>query len=173
MSKFKRLFEEKVDERQRMDLLCIEHYGFWLMFWLLTAEMIIQGIILDGGDKILGEGIVFMIVAVFVSIGWAWKGVWNYQSRKVPGVKSYLAYSFLAAIIVVILRILGDVRDSSENIEMILNNAVITAIYTFSITFIFFLIGGGIAKMREKKLALKETEDVENDEDEEDETMDR
>lgn len=165
MSKFKKLFEEKVDERQRMDLLCIEHYGFWLMFWLLTVEMVIQGIILDGGDKILGEGIVFMIVAVFVTIGWAWKGVWSYQSRKVPGVKSYLAYSLLASIIVGILRILGDVRDSSENIEMILNNAVITAIYTFGITFIFFLIGGGFTKIREKKLETEAEEDNEDGED--------
>ncbi|EOS73582.1 MAG: hypothetical protein OSJ60_13475 [Lachnospiraceae bacterium] len=165
MSKFKRLFEEKVDERQKMDLLMVEHYGFWLMFWLLLAEMIIQGIILDEGDKILGEGIVFMVVAVFVTVSWAWKGVWSYQSKKVPGIKSYLVYSLWPALIVGALRILSGVKENSGNMEMVLNISAISAAYTFSISFLIFLIGGGFAKMREKKLETEAAEEAEDEED--------
>ncbi len=165
MSKFKRLFEEKVDERQKMDLLMVEHYGFWLMFWLLLAEMIIQGIILDEGDKILGEGIVFMVVAVFVTVSWAWKGVWSYQSKKVPGIKSYLVYSLWPALIVGALRILSGVKENSGNMEMVLNISAISAAHTFSISFLIFLIGGGLAKMREKKLETEAAEEAEDEED--------
>lgn len=81
MSWLKKLFEKKVDERQEMDLLQIEHYGFWLMFWMLLVEIVIQGVVLDGGDKIVGEWIVFMATCVFVVIGWIRKGVWSYQAK--------------------------------------------------------------------------------------------
>ena len=78
MNWLKKIFNKKVDERQEMDLLRVEHYSFWLMFWLLAIEIIVQGIILDGGDKILGEWIVFMATAVFSVAGFIRKGVWSY-----------------------------------------------------------------------------------------------
>lgn len=166
MNWFKKLFEKKVDERQEMDLLRVEHYGFWFMYWMLLAAIIIQGVILDKGDKILGEWVVFMATCVFVVIGWTRKGVWNYQTKKVPGVKHYLIYSLIAAVICGLLGALSAFKEDSGNLSAILLRAVVSAISTFVITFIVFLIGGGIAKKMEKKLEL---EAIEDDEDEEDE----
>lgn len=108
MNRFKNLFAKKVDERQEMDLLKVEHYSFWLMYYLLLIEIVIQGIILDEGDKIIGEWIVFMIVSVFALAGWIRKGVWSYQAKKVPGVKSYLRYSLLTAVLGGLWDSLGD-----------------------------------------------------------------
>lgn len=161
MSLIKNLFAKKVDERQEMDLLKVEHYSFWLMYHLLIIEMVIQGIILDGGNKIIGEWIVFTIVSVFALVGWTRKGVWSYQSRKVPGVKSYLWYSLLAAVLGGILGFLGGWKWNAGNIPMLMLNVVSMAVGSFAGAFLLFLIGGGIARKREKKLEMEAAEDEE------------
>lgn len=163
MSWLKKLFEKKVDERQEMDLLRVEHYGFWFMYWLLLAVIIIQGVILDKGDKILGEWIVFMATCVFVVIGWLRKGVWSYQTKKVPGVKYYLIYSLVAAVICGLLGALFGFKENPDHLSAILFRAVVSSINVFAITFVVFLIAGGIAKRREKKLELEAIEDEENE----------
>lgn len=165
MSWLRKLFEKKVDERQEMDLLQIEHYGFWLMFWMLLAEIIIQGVVLDGGDKIFGEGIVFMGTCVFVVIGWIRKGVWSYQAKKVPGVKSYLLYSLITALISGALGALMGVKENPGNLSAIMFRGVMVAVNALWVTFFVLLVVGGIAKGREKKLEMEAiAEDEEGEE---------
>lgn len=164
MSWFKNFFTKKVDERQERDLLLVEHYSFWLMFWLLAIEIIIQGIFLDDGDKILGEWIVFMITAVFAVAGFTRKGVWSYQSKKVPGVKSYFLYSVVAGIVGGVLGFLGGMKRSPGNQAEIFSNVVGMATGIFAISFVGFAILGTITKHREKKLELEEIDDEEDEE---------
>lgn len=159
MNRFKNLFAKKVDERQEMDLLKVEHYSFWLMYYLLLIEIVIQGIILDEGDKIIGEWIVFMIVSVFALAGWIRKGVWSYQAKKVPGVKSYLRYSLLTAVLGGALGFLGGLKRNSGNISALMMSVVCVAVWSFAGAFILFVIGGGIAKKREKRLEMEAIED--------------
>ena len=124
--------------------------------------MIIQGIFLGEGDKILGEWIVFMVVSVFALIGWTRKGVWSYQSRKVPGVRCYLGYSLIAGVVGAILGYCGGLR-WTEDVPALLASAMVTAISAFGLAFIIFLIVGNIAKKREKKLELEAIEDEDED----------
>lgn len=159
MNRFKNLFTKKVDERQEMDLLKVEHYSFWLMYYLLLIEIVIQGIILDEGDKIIGEWIVFMIVSVFALAGWIRKGVWSYQAKKVPGVKSYLRYSLLTAVLGGALGFFGGLKRNSGNISALMMSVVCVAVWSFAGAFLLFLIGGGIAKKREKRLEMEAIED--------------
>ena len=163
MNQLKDLFAKKVDERQEMDLLRVEHNSFYLMYFLLLIEMVIQGIILDGGDKIFGEWIVFMIVSAFALAGWMRKGVWNYQHRKVPGIKSHLLGSLAAGVVGGILGFCGGLKRSPGNIPAIIMLVVCTAAGTFAATFVISLIGGVIARNREKKLEMEAIEDDEED----------
>lgn len=163
MNRLKDLFAKKVDERQEMDLLRVEHNSFWLMYILLLIEMVIQGIILDGGDKIFGEWIVFMIVSAFALAGWVRKGVWSYQHRKVPGIKSHLLGSLAAGVVGGILGFCGGLKWNSGNIPALMINVVCMAVYTFSATFVLSLIGGAIARKREKKLEMEAIEDDEEE----------
>lgn len=164
MSWFKKMFEKKVDERQEMDLLRMEHCGFWLMYWLLLAEIIIQGVILDGGDKIFGEGLVFMVVCVYIVVECIRKGVWSYQTKKIPGVKYYLIYSLAAAGACGMLGALFGIKKNPGNLSAILSRAVVSAFNAYIITFIVLLIAGEITKKRVKKLELKAIEDDEESE---------
>ncbi len=164
MNQLKDLFAKKVDERQEMDLLRVEHNSFYLMYFLLLIEMVIQGVILDGGDKIFGEWIVFMIVSAFALVGWMRKGVWNYQHRKVPGIKSHLLASLAAGVFGGILGFCGGLKRSPGNIPAIMMLVICTAAGTFAATFVICLIGGVIARKREKKLEMEAIEDDEEDE---------
>lgn len=168
MNWFKKLFSKKVDERQEMDLLRVEHYSFWLMFWLLAIEIVVQGIILDGGDKILGEWIVFIVTAVFSVAGFTRKGVWSYQAKKVPGVKSYFLYSIVAGVAGGAISFLGMFKRSHGNLQAVMAATIGTATGIFVISFIGFSVLGTITRHRERKLELEAMEE-DTDEDEEDE----
>lgn len=163
MNWLKKMFAKKVDERQEMDLLRIEHSGFWLMYFLLFIEIIIQGMILGEHDKIVGEGIVFVVVSVFLLIGCARKGVWTYQSQKVPGVKSYLWYSLVAGVLAGIIGVFNGLKWTG-NVPALMANMIVMAAGTFVLTFIVFLIVGGITKKREKKLEMEAIGDDGEDE---------
>ena len=159
----KKIFAKKVDERQEMDLLRIEHYSFWLMYFLLFIEIVIQGFILGEHDKVEGELIVFLVASAFLLIGCARKGVWSYQSQKVPGVKSYLLYSLIAGVISGIIGVFNGLKWTG-NVPALMANMIVMAAGTFVLTFIVFLIGGSITKKRVKKLEMEAMEDDEEDE---------
>ena len=163
MNQLKDLFAKKVDERQEMDLLQVEHNSFYLMYFLLLIEMVIQGIILDEGDKIFGEWIVFMIVSAFALVGWTRKGVWSYQYRKVPGIKSHLLGSLAAGVVGGILGFCGGLKRNPGNISALMMVVVCMAAGTFVATFVLFLICGAIARKREKKLEMEAIEDEEKE----------
>lgn len=150
-------FEKKVDERQEMDLLKVEHYGFWFMYWMLFVASIVQGLFMkDGGKLAIGELIVFMSTSVFVLIGFMRKGVWSYQSRKVPGVKSYLKYSLIVMIVAGLpFGILFGFRNHQDYLPGILSCVAFYMVLMFGVSFISYLIVGSITKKREKTLAEK------------------
>ena len=158
-------FEKKVDERQEMDLMKVEHIGFWLMYYMLLAAILVQSFFFEDGFRLAAaEWIIFMLTSIICVIGWIRKGVWNYQTRKIPGVRSYLLYSIITALgfgIPFVLFFAFKWNDTS--LKVIAIRIVIMAASLFVITFAAFLIAGTIAKRREKKLA---EQDFEEDEEE-------
>lgn len=164
MSWLKKVFSKKVDERQERDLMVVEHYGFWLMYWMLFAALVIQGMIMDKGDQVQGEWIVFMVTSVFVLIGWVRKGVWSYQSKKIPGMKACLRYSLIAGIVGGILGAISGLKWHQDNINGVLIYVAVDAGMIFVITFVVFVILTSIGRRRERML---EFEAIEEDEEEE------
>ncbi len=163
MEGFKKLFEKKVDERQEMELMKVERIGFWVMFWMLLVLMIVEGIIMEGGAKLAaGEWLVFMTGCLVIIIGCARKGVWNYQSRKVPGVKSWFMYSLAGAAAGMVLGLITGLKIGDGNVAGIIYCMVAFAVCIFALCFIAFAIVGSITKVRESKL-----EELAYDDDEE------
>lgn len=161
-------FEKKVDERQEMDLLKVEHLGFWFMYGMLFIALMVQGIFMEGGGKvIIGEMIVFMSTSIFVLVGWMRKGVWSFQARKVPGVKAYLRYSLIVMVVAgVPFGLLFGLRWHQGYLPGILFTVVFYMVLMFVISFTGYWIVGSITRKREKTLeeqALSE-EDSEDEE---------
>lgn len=159
-------FKKNVDERQEMDLLRVEHFGFWFMYWMLFAALIIQGLFMDDSSKrAAGEWIVFMSTSIVVLIGCIRKGVWSFHAKKVPGVKSYLLYSLAASVLAGIpFGILFGLRAGGNSLKEIIIFIVYYMVLMYIITFAGFLLAGTIAKKREAALANRDFEDEDEEE---------
>lgn len=160
-------FEKKVDERQEMDLLKVEHFGFWLMYYMLLAAILIQSIFFEDGFHLAaGEWIIFMLISIICVVGWVRKGVWTYQSRKIPGVRSYLLYSTVTAFGVGIpFAVLFAFKGNDISFKGIAMRIIIMVVTLFVISFPTFFIVGTIAKRREKALAEQNFDDDDYEED--------
>ncbi|MBO5057166.1 MAG: hypothetical protein J6C64_12540 [Lachnospiraceae bacterium] len=160
-------FKKRVDERQEMDLLKVEHFGFWFMYWMLFAALIIQGLFMeDGVKRAAGEWIVFMSTSVVVLIGCVRKGVWSFHTRKVPGIKAYLLYSLIASVLAgVPFGILFGLRANGNSLKGIILFIVYYMVLMYIITFAGFLIVGTIARKREAALANQDFEEEDDEED--------
>lgn len=160
-------FEKKVDERQEMDLLKVEHFGFWLMYYMLLAAILIQTIILNKDFEVAaGEWIIFMSITIISLIGWIRKGVWGYHTRKVPGIRSCLLYSILTSIGVgTVFGLLFAFKWNNTSPKGIAVYIIMTVASLFVISCPAFLLAGALTKQREKRLAGQDFE--EDDEEEE------
>ena len=151
-----------VDERQERELLKVEHYGFWIMFWALFASIIFQIIFFDNGTSLVGgEMVVLLISAVAIIIGCCIKGVWCYTSE--PTVKNYLIYDVLFTILYGIIFGVERYMHSNyfrNNIKMFVLTIGIFSAFMFVFIFVLLFISGEIVKKRRTKL-----EDQFNDDD--------
>lgn len=70
--------KSNLDERQEMQLLKIEHRGFWFAFLALAISLLIQtGMGMNGFRTIAGEFIVFMLLAIYMVIACIKNGIWD------------------------------------------------------------------------------------------------
>lgn len=165
MSGLKKLFEKKVDERQEMELMKVERMGFWVMYFMLFAIIVIDWILkFDFLDPMLGIWLTFMVGSMIIIIGCGRKGLWTYQSRKVPGIKSWLMYSLIAGVFNMIVGLIYGLRLPMEDPITVMACMIGFGVFTFILTFIVFAIYGSITKKQEEKL---EAINYEDDDDEE------
>lgn len=86
-----------IDERQRMELLEVEHIGFWTMFYGLVIILLGQLIFLDW-RLIVGEGIALLIGSVVLMVGCLRRGLWDYATT--PSQSTYLVSAAIAAFLI-------------------------------------------------------------------------
>lgn len=148
-------FKKQVDERQEMDILWVEHYGFWFMYWMLLAVLLVQGILMDGGARLAaGEWIVFMTTSIFILVGMVRKGVWSFQAKKVPGVKNFLIYSCIAAVLIGMpFGILFGIRWHKGDVQALMATVIVHMLIMFIISFALFWVVGSLTRKREAFLA--------------------
>ena len=85
-----------IDERQRMELLEVEHIGFWTMFYGLVIILLGQLIFLDW-RLIVGEGIALLMGSVVLMVGCLRRTV-DYATT--PSQSTYLVSAAVAAFLI-------------------------------------------------------------------------
>ena len=91
--------KSNLDERQEMQLLQIEHRGFWFAFWALVISLLIQtGMGIDGFRSIAGEFIVFMLLGIYMVIACIRNGIWDRKLK--PTRKNNIIASTIAGAVV-------------------------------------------------------------------------
>ena len=92
--------KNNLDEMQEQELLKIEHNGCWLVFWLLLIAIVVQSIVFENMEfkTVAGEWVVFMVLALYLGIACARKGIWD---RHIPmNTKTNLIISLIASLAV-------------------------------------------------------------------------
>lgn len=94
-----RKMKNRLDERQEQKLLQIEHNGCWFAFWALLLSLFIQQMIfgIGGWKYIAGEWVIFMCLALYLSIGCMKNGIWD--RKLAPNAKTNLLVSLVAAVV--------------------------------------------------------------------------
>ena len=140
--------KNNLDEMQEQALLKIEHNGCWLAFWGLLAVMAIQMVMGVPGTQMLGEWIVFMVLALYLVIACLRKGIWDRHlkaNRKTNLIISLLAGAAAGIVITVSNPYL------SEPLDYVLV-AGISGGFTFLLCFAALSISMELYKKRREKL---------------------
>ena len=140
--------KNNLDEMQEQELLKIEHNGCWLAFWGLLAVMAIQMVMGVPGTQMLGEWIVFMVLALYLVIACLRKGIWDRHLK--ANRKTNLIVSLLAAVATGILVPLSNPY-LSEPLDYVLV-AGISGGFTFLLCFAALSISMKLYKKRREKL---------------------
>lgn len=142
-----------IDERQEVELLKIEHIGFWFMYYALLSLILVQEMFfLVPLEDMIPEYILFGIGTVTVSIGSARKGIWTRRSK--PDMKNYLLSSFSAALLAGFLLMAFLAAQGSDYVLMI--GAFVA---TFGVTFILVWLLGIYTKLKQAELEKRFDED--------------
>ena len=141
-----RKMKSNLDERQELKLLKIEHNGCWIAFWGLLIVMSIQMVM--GNDSIknlAGEWVVFMSLALYLSIDCLRNGIWD---RKL---KPNLIASSIAAVLAGIICFSVSYRNYHKLIGSIATG-VIMFVQVEILCLIVLMISSKIYKRRVQKL---------------------
>jgi hypothetical protein len=147
------MFKRKeVDEREKMEMYKIEHYGFWLVFWGLLISIFVQMIAFDASFKEFGaEWIIFMVMAVTSAIAYGRAGHYDYYSE--PGIKSSLIYAAVFTVIYdVVFGLYFYINDKYYNLTGLAIKIALCTVFMFFTILIIQLIAGKVVTKRRKKL---------------------
>ena len=144
--------KSNLDELQELKLLKIEHNGCWLAFWGLLAVILTQiAIGNDSRQDLAGEWIVFMCLALYLTVGCIRNGIWDRKLK--PNFKNNIMASSIAAVVMGILWFIISYR----NYHKLAGSIATGVIMFFSIEILCFLaltLTSKIYKKRLKKLLV-------------------
>ena len=149
--------KSNLDELQELKLLKIEHNGCWLAFWGLLAVILTQiAIGNDSRQDLAGEWIVFMCLALYLTVGCIRNGIWDRKLK--PNFKNNIMASSIAAVVMGILWFIISYR----NYHKLAGSIATGVIMFFSIEILCFLALTLTSKIYKKR--LKKLEDDSEDE---------
>ena len=151
--------KKRLDERQENELLKIEHNGFWILFWGITAVIIVRS--LTGSDTVACNVMeaVFFVTAAFMLFEQCRKGIWDRHLRPTRGTN--LLISLVASVVataLVAVRIAENMTAAGKTpteypICFIL--LAVSFVFIFALCLITLTV---LAKLTEKRLKSLEKE---------------
>ena len=117
---------DKLDEMQNQQLLQLEEYGFWIMFWAIVAAVAVQ--LIAGGSfrEVAGELAVLLIGGAYVSLAALTKGIWTRKST--PTRKGSALAALVPAAAVGALNMIRLLRSGGVNTRSVLIAAAFAAL---------------------------------------------
>ena len=152
--------KNNLDERQEQMLLQVEHRGCWLAFWGLLIALTVQFVMGSDFANMAGEWIVFMVLAVYLGVACARRGIWDRKFK--PDTKTNLAFSAVAAVAYGGVMFVKVYHNFPDKIVGSIASGVFSAGYMFVIIFLTMsIVAKGITK-KQKDLNAEPLESEEN-----------
>jgi hypothetical protein len=149
-----KLFRKVVDEREELEMMRVERTSYYVTFAALLIAIIVQNVLYDFElMPIAGEFIALIAGAVWMCIGFVRRGIWDYHTK--PGMKTYLVYSLLGALVFGSLMPLMRYLADGMTLQLVLPIFAINFVSIFALIFVTMLIYGESVKRRRKKLDEK------------------
>ena len=152
--------KNKLDEMQEQKMLKIERNGCWLAFWGLLAVFFIQVMIYGyGGDSwryIAGEWIVFMCLAIYITIDCIRNGIWDRRLSPTPAVNA--CASMIAGVIVCVLNFTISYKNYHAFVGAIASG-IVMGIMVFVLCFAALTCGAYLYRKRVKHLEQDDADD--------------
>lgn len=142
---------KKIDERQEQEVLRIEHYAFWTLFWLLAASIPVQLILSGNVLLIAGECALLLAASLFILLACIKKGAWGIYLT--PSPKSYIIAGLLACVVGTV--VIAALTWGSKHMWLYI---LIGAVALFATAFLLAWALGAIVKKRREKLASENEE---------------
>lgn len=149
-----RLIKKKIDEREELELLRIEHVCFWLLFWGLFISIIVQAFMNAPFTQYAPEWILFMLSSLGMGISLLRKGLWDHYTT--PSLKTYFITSLITTFVVGIL--FGVTKYISYEVfredifGMLLPTVLIYSGCIFVLVFVVIFTVGQLTLRRRKRL---------------------
>lgn len=150
------LRNNKLDEMQEQKLLKIEHNGFWGAFWGLLVVMAVQMLLGAEPKAMLGEWLVFMVMAEYISIACMRAGIWD--RRMSISWKVNLVISLIAALCIGLFLFAFFYLRYQKPAGSLLGAAIAAGV-TFALCFASLSIAGHWTKKRQATLDAEPEEE--------------
>ena len=125
----------------------------------MAVQLVIYGYDVNGMKAMIGEWIVFMILAAYISIGCLKHNIWDRRLK--ADSKTNVIVSLLAGLGVGVLNVIIKVREYPDKIAGSIATGVFMGVFTFILCLILMEISAG--KYRKDKKKLEEALDAEED----------
>ena len=162
----KQTMKNNLDEMQEQKMLRIESNGCWFAFWGLLAVLFIQVIIYgyegygdDSWRYMAGEWIVFMCLALYITIDCIRNGIWDRRLSPTPIVN--VCASAIAGIAVGVLNFIVSYR----NYHMLVGSVakgIVLGVLTFGLCFGVLTCATFLYKKRVNRLEQEDMDKEEN-----------
>lgn len=92
-----------LDEMQEQTLLKVESRCFWLSWWGLLIAIVVQQMMGARAKELAGEGILFMLVSLYMLVACLHNGIWDRHIR--ASTSANLAGSLVGGVAIFVLHI--------------------------------------------------------------------
>ena len=149
---------DNLDEMQKQTLLKIESRGFWILWGLLLAALIIESLLGFAPREMAAEWFIFMLGCAYSVISDLRAGIWDRRFK--PNTKTNAAVSVVGGAAVFVW---GLIKFAEFGFGLAVLRAAIMGACTWALTFVLLQIGMKFYQKRHAELENPKEDDDENE----------
>lgn len=152
-----KLNKSNLDEMKEQELLKIESKGCWIAFWGLFIAYTIENFFFDDPKIGMGELIVFIILALYLSITCIRHGIWDRRLK--PNTTTNLVICLIASLFCGLYMFLSVLKRYPDKIFGSLAAGLLCTIFLFALLFAVLSLSAAAYKKKNDELNNEATDE--------------